>query len=484
MPAASSTTSSKTAILASLPMRSGEDPFIVGIGGFYRRWFNLIDDMQLLIDTVAKIKSTEDEDWVPVWSAVGAEYEKKGDALLAAKDRNAARQAYVQAKSYYSLARFPAPYWSGSSICPPDMSPIKAQSYEDYLRCYRKSAALLDNPPQPLVVNKNGMTATGYLRLPKGASKTNKVPAVLVMCGADMYKEDREKYAEGALAQGMAALVVDAPGTGQTSFPHAPESIIAWQAALDELQKRPEIDGRRIGAFGVSRGGLWVIRLAAHDARIKGVISCAPGGVGYWGSDEERAEWRAAAHERARTNWFGPRGTRPPLKEITEEEQRREFLRWSLKDQGLLDKLTMPMYLVNGKIDHLTPIGNLYMLLESGPADGRVARVYPDDGHIAARNERVWAPAAWAWLRGVLDKAVPAAKKLIVKVDTGRKAAKKQVIAIKTSRAAAKKRVMKVGTGKPAAKKRVMSVVSLKTSASRPAPAAAKKKKAAVKKKK
>ena len=29
------------------------------------------------------------------------------------------------------------------------------------------------------------------------------------------------------------------------------------------------------------------------------------------------------------------------------------------------------------------PIGNLYMALESGPPAGRVARVYPDDGHIA-----------------------------------------------------------------------------------------------------
>lgn len=38
----------KAAILATLPMRADEDPFVVGIGGFYRRWFNLIDDLQLL----------------------------------------------------------------------------------------------------------------------------------------------------------------------------------------------------------------------------------------------------------------------------------------------------------------------------------------------------------------------------------------------------------------------------------------------------
>jgi len=393
----------KAAILSALPVKPDEDPFAVTIGGFYRRWFNLVDDMQLLIDSVSTLKSTYDEDWVPAWSAVAERYEKEAEALLKQRKNAEARDAFLQAKTFYSLARFPAPYHSGSAICPPDMSLIKAQSYQRYLDCYRRATELLDHPPEVVRVVRDGKEATGYLRLPGGASKTRKVPAVLVMCGADMYKEDREKYAEGALGAGMAALVVDAPGTGQTTFPHAPESVVAWQAALDVLAQRPEIDGKRLGAFGVSRGGLWVMRLAAQDARVKALISCAPGGVGYWGTAEERAEWRKAAEERARTNWFGPRGMRPPPLRITEEEQRREFLRWSLKDNGLLDKLTVPMFLVNGKVDHLTPIGNLYLLLECGPPTGRVARVYSDDGHIAARNEREWGPASWRWLREQLD---------------------------------------------------------------------------------
>jgi fermentation-respiration switch protein FrsA (DUF1100 family) len=400
-------TPDKAAILAKLPVRPDEDPLSVTIGGFYRRWFNLIDDLQLLIDTVATVKGTEDEAWVPVWSAVAQRYVKEAEAHLKKRKRADARNAFLQAKSFYSIARFPAPYHSGSAICPPDMSPIKAEAYQRYLECYRRATELIANPPEVVRVARSGKEANGLLRLPAGikagASK-KKVPAVLVMCGGDMYKEDREKYAEGALAEGMAALVVDAPGTGQTTFPHAPESVVAWQAALDALAKRPEIDGKRIGAFGVSRGGLWVMRLAAHDARVKALISCAPGGVGYWGTPEERAEWRKAAAERARTNWFGPRGTKPPAHEMTEEEQRKEFLRWSLKDNDLLKNLTMPMYLVNGKVDHLTPIGNLYLLLESGPPTGRVARVYSDDGHIAARNEKEWAPAAWRWLREQLTR--------------------------------------------------------------------------------
>jgi esterase FrsA len=390
--------------LAALPVKPNEDPFTVANGGFYRRWFNLVDDIQPILDTVAGLKSTEDEDWVPAWSAVADRYEQQAEAAAARGDRMGARSAYLHAKSYLSIARFPAPYHSGSAICPPEMSPTKARAYERYLECFRKATSFLDRPPELVRVQRDGKEAVGHLRIPATASASNRVPAVLVMCGADMYKEDREKYADGAMLEGMASLVVDAPGTGQTTFAHSPEAIVAWQAALDALQARPEIDGQRLAAFGVSRGGLWVMRLAALDARIKGVIAVAPGGVGYWGTSEERAEWRKAAYERAKTNWFGPRGTRPVPQEPTEEEQRKEFLRWSLKDNGLLDNLKMPMYLVNGKVDHLTPIGNLYLALESGPPTGRVARVYADDGHIAAKNEREWGPAAWRWLRETLTR--------------------------------------------------------------------------------
>jgi pimeloyl-ACP methyl ester carboxylesterase len=391
--------------LAALPVQPGEDPFVVAVGGFYRRWFNLVDDLQPLLDAVAGLKGTEDEDWVPAWSAVAERYEEEAEAALAAGDRQRARRAFLQAKTYYSLARFPSPYQSGSAFCPARMGPLKERAYQKYLDCFRRASELLDHPPQTVRVVRDGCEAVGHLRIPPGTAPSRRVPAVLVMCGGDMYKEDREKYAEGALAEGMAALVVDAPGTGQTTFPHAPESVVAWQAALDALAARPEIDGARLGAFGVSRGGLWVMRLAALDPRVRALISIAPAGVGYWGTPEERAAWRKTLDDRAKY-WFGPRAARPATPHVTtEEQQRTEFLRWSLKDNGLLDRIQVPMLLINGRQDHLSPIGNLYLALESGPPTGRVARVYPDDGHIAAKNEREWGPAAWRWLREELARA-------------------------------------------------------------------------------
>ena len=385
--------------LKDLPVRAGEDPFSVTIGGFYRRWFNLIDDIDLLCSTVAGLEGTEDEAWVPAWSAVAERYLADAEAARDRGDRAAARAAFLQAKTYYSLARFPSPYHSGSPFAPATMGRLKQEAYDRYLECYRRASELGDRPPLELTVERDGHQATGLLHLPEAASPANPVPAVLVMCGGDMYKEDREQYAQGAVTEGLAAFVVDGPGTGQTTFPHAPESVVAWQLALSELGARDDIDGDRLGAFGVSRGGLWVLRLAALDPRVRAVASIAPSGVGYEGTAEEREAWRKHRADRARY-WFGPRATRPESPAIvTEEEQREEFLTWSLKHNGLLDRITVPALLINGKHDHLSPIGELYLALESGPPTSRVARVYPDDGHIAARNEPEWGPATWQWMR-------------------------------------------------------------------------------------
>ena len=384
--------------LAHLPISADEDPFLVAVGGFYRRWFSLIDDIGVLEETVGKVTGTVDEEWVPVWSEVAQRYVDDAEKALASGDKEEARRLFLQAKTYYSIGRFPSPYRSGTSFAPAVMGPLKEECYDNYLESFRRASELTDVQRETVKVERGEYSAAGYLYLPPGASASAPVPAVLVMCGADMFKEDREHYALGALGAGLAALVVDGPGTGQTTFPHAAESVVAWQSALDLLEARPEVQGNRIGAFGVSRGGLWVLRLAALDTRVKAVASIAPGGVGYMGTPEERTEWRDFRNKRGE-HWFGPRDERPATrKDTTEAEQLAELKAWSLKDNGLLDQLTCPVLAINGKRDHLTPIGELYLLLESGPPTGRVARVYADDGHIAARSERQWGPPTWQWM--------------------------------------------------------------------------------------
>ena len=64
----------------------------------------------------------------------------------------------------------------------------------------------------------------------------------------------------------------------------------------------------------------------------------------------------------------------------------------------------MPVLMINGKHDHLAPIGNIYFMLEHGPATGKEARVYADAGHCAFQYFDHWAPDCFRWLAEKLSR--------------------------------------------------------------------------------
>jgi dienelactone hydrolase len=370
-----------------------EDPFVVQHGGFYRRWLAMIDDLSELEATVAKLTGTTHDVWVPVWREAGARHEAEGDRLEADGDHEGARRAYLQAKTYYAIGRFPG-----------EVSDVKRSISDDCSRAYRKACAHLDPPVEVVEVPHEGKTIRSHFRAPEGASAENPVPAVLIMCGADVFKEDRGWAQEYCLEHGMASLVMDAPGTGENPFPWAPESVTAWVAAVDWMADRPEVAADRIGAFGISRGGYSVMQLAgvAPD-KVKAVVASAGHPFGYQMSDAELDEYVAVRNERSTWKFGAPDGP-PSFAPTSRENERESFKRWALSELGLVDKITQPVYMVNGKNDHLAPIGNIYFMLENGPAIGRQARVYADDGHCAFKYFKEWAPASFAWLAEHLSK--------------------------------------------------------------------------------
>jgi pimeloyl-ACP methyl ester carboxylesterase len=224
------------------------------------------------------------------------------------------------------------------------------------------------------------------------------------MCGADMFKEDRGWAADMSLDNGMAALVMDAPGTGENPFPWAPESVAAWEAALDWLAARPEVDGERIGAFGISRGGYSVMQLAGvAPGKVKAVAANAGHPFGYRMSDAELDVFIENANKRA--SWvFGEPDGPPAFATTSREKEEEKFSRWALSEMGILDDITMPVLMINGKHDHLAPIGNIYFMLEHGPVTGKEARVYADAGHCAFKYFDDWAPATFRWLAEKLTR--------------------------------------------------------------------------------
>jgi dienelactone hydrolase len=379
--------------MTTLGFAPSEDPFVVEHGGFYRRWLSMVDDLDELQGTVARLTGTTEDVWVPVWREVGRRHEEAGDRLEAAGEHDAARREHLQAKTYYAIGRFPG-----------EITPVKQAISDDCARAYRKACAHLDPPLEVVEVIHQDQPITCHYRAPATASPASPVAAVLIMCGADVFKEDRGWAAEYALDHGMASLVMDGPGTGENPFPWSPDSVSAWIAAIDHLQARPEVDTGRIGAFGISRGGYSVLQVAGTiPERVRAVVASAGHPFGYRMSDVELEEFVAARNRRATWRFGEPDG--PPSFPTTSAEQEREdFSRWALSELGLVDRITQPVLMINGKRDHLAPIGNIYFMLESGPPTGRQARVYADAGHCAFKYFADWAPASFAWLAGHLGE--------------------------------------------------------------------------------
>ena len=371
----------------SLGFAPSENPFVVEEGGFYRRWLRMLDDHAELQETVSHLQGTTEDLWVPVWKEVGDRYEDEGDRLEEDGDWENARRKYLIAKTYYAIGRFPG-----------EVSAVKRSISEDCARAYRKASAHLDPPVQVVEVPHEEKTIRSHFRAPSQAGPSHPVPAVLIMCGADVFKEDRGWAQDYCLEQDMASLVMDAPGTGENPFPWTPESVSAWVAAIDWLAARPEIRADAIGAFGISRGGYSVMQLAGTvPDKVQAVVANAGHPFGYVMPDDELDEFVAVKNERATWKFGAPDD--PPFFPATSREQEREaFSRWSLSELGLVDRITQPVLMINGKKDHLAPIGNIYFMLENGPPTGRQARIYADDGHCAFKHFRDWAPASFAWL--------------------------------------------------------------------------------------
>ncbi|MDE0520509.1 MAG: alpha/beta fold hydrolase [Boseongicola sp.] len=372
-----------------LEHQPGEDPFIVVRGGFYRRWLSMLNDIEELESIVATLEGTTEDKWVPVWREAGAKHETVGDRLEADGAVEAAKHQFLLAKTYYAIGRFPA-----------EISPLKADVSADCARAYRKACAHLDPPMEVLEIVCEGSGIRAHFRAPRSAAP---LPAVLIMCGADVFKEDRGWAAELALEAGLASLVMDAPGTGENPFPWVPGSVKAWVAAIDALMARPEVDQSRIGAFGISRGGYSVMQLAGTaPEKVKAVAAIAGHPFGYEMSEEEMAAI-AAARNRRSTYRFGPPDGPPSFPTWSVEREREIFADWSLSSLGLVERINMPVLMINGDNDHLAPIGNIHYMLESGPAGTRSAKIYKGSGHCAFEHQPEWGPATFRWLESRLS---------------------------------------------------------------------------------
>lgn len=103
---------------------------------------------------------------------------------------------------------------------------------------------------------------------------------MIIMTGLDGYRTELVVWAEGWRQVGVACMVVEIPGTGDSpATPDDPKSPDReWSSLLDWVEAQESIDQSRKCVWAFSTGGFYAIRLAhTHPNRLQGVVALGGG---------------------------------------------------------------------------------------------------------------------------------------------------------------------------------------------------------------
>jgi 2,6-dihydroxypseudooxynicotine hydrolase len=253
-------------------------------------------------------------------------------------------------------------------------------AHDNVVRCYAAAAPDLDPPLQRLTFPHQGVEIPGWLRKPRGSARP---PVAILLPGLDACKEELHAWAAPFVQRGMAALTIDGPGQGETSF-HLPMTHEWGQVigtVIDVLERRDDVNAGKIGVAGQSLGALYAPLAASGEPRIKACIAnCGPYDAGrLWPKlpPLHQEVIRAGAHAR------------------TAEEAQRVVDKITL--EGAAERITCPLLVVIGAADKLVPPAEGERLAKTASGPTKVV-VYPEGNHVCFNISYKFRPLTADWM--------------------------------------------------------------------------------------
>ena len=297
------------------------------------------------------------DDWCAAWSGRALVHEKLGQQALSEGSALSASEHYTRAGVCYHFAKF---------VFVHDQDQMRA-AHLKAVACRNAALPHLDPPGVRVAIAYEGTHLYGNLRKPRGVAR----PPIVVMCmGLDSAKEEMDAYESIFLARGMATLAFDGPGQGEAEYelPIRGDYEAPVKSVVDWISCRGDLDGERIGLWGVSLGGYYAPRAAAFEKRISACISLS--GPYDWADiwPQMNELTREAFRVRAKCK--------------TQEEALRHGAGLTLK--GVARDITCPLFVVAGKQDRIVPWQDGERLARD--AGGPVELLLIEDGNHVANN--------------------------------------------------------------------------------------------------
>ncbi len=341
-----------------------------------------------LLRLVNKIRLGNVEDWYQEFSKLAGETEMKADGAIAKGHRATARNHYCRATSYYRAADL---------FLDIDDS-RKLSNYQKSISCFKRAAPFFSPSIESVEIKFEGASLPGYFALPHENSRT-KHPAVLYVAGVDVLKEILF-FLGGfeALSRGLALLVMDGPGQGETlrlkEIPSRHDYERPVAAAVDYLEQRSEVDPTKIAIVGRSFGGYYGARAAAFEKRIK---ACVLFGALYDAVDFYETYRRLSERRQRHLHWL--------VGAKDEMDARKQFAKFNLA--GVAERITCPTLVIHAKGDTFVPVSHAYRVFSeiSGPKQQRIIESgEPGSVHCQYDNFPEILPFIFDWVADELAK--------------------------------------------------------------------------------
>ena len=324
--------------------------------GRVRRWFGLGARAEELFDTFAKIN--ELNDWCDEFGKLAQRFEASADA---AADKQVNVANCLAAAVYYHIGLL------GTF----EDNNVRKQAYRSVVRVYDKARSHFRIPAERVEYPFDGLSFSAYFRKAPGIAKP---PCVILLRGLDAAREiELHTISNFLLEKGLSTFAIDTAGQGETRFqgmkllPDVSESI---GAALDYLEKRPEIDADRLAIVGQSFAGYIAVRAAAREKRFKACVS-----LGSFYSLEDFEIIHMLKHN-CMLNMKVSEADWPQTRKL-----------FSL--DGVIENLTCPFFAVNGSEDVVIPPSQTVKMYEKAPGpkdlkiyDGAPHCVYYDNKSV------------------------------------------------------------------------------------------------------
>jgi esterase FrsA len=336
--------------------------------------------------------------WVFEFESLGDSSMAEGVAFEQAGDVDAAKEAFLLASSYYQIGKFP--YTRDS-----DWEYFRT-AYEKSMAAYERAGRHFSTPLEIVELPYQGELVRGYLHMPQATSESP-VPLIIASGGIDVFKVENYPLVKLMNAKGIAVVVLDIPGVGESNFiPANPHHDQLYSEMLTYLEQDTRIDGRRAAVFATSFGGNAAARVAFTDERFVAVVAaCAPVHEVFdqpvWATSIAPAPVLRAIMDsivpEIRLNVLADRfGLAVPLEEGDYAAFAEHSAGFSLVNQGLIPgsaKARVPLLVINTVDDDIAPLSDMELL--AAAAENSEIMYMGEGGHCGEKGLMISMMSPW-----------------------------------------------------------------------------------------